>query len=529
MTSTSLVCSAPQATWLGERDSERVRTETAYFKELWCNQYQGVYVRPFPKVARDELVSEAPADWSQELQAMLDARVRDSAPDDPRTLRPHQAAGLSSWAAHERRGILAFATGAGKTFTALIAMREAIDQNEIPVVVLPDRVLFDQWVGEVKRGLSDLKVGVLKAGAGFSSWRDIFRDWTSPGGPPRLILATIQTASSADFLTRIRGGPHLTLVVDEVHRAGSRKNSKILDKQIFAGARLGLSATPERFGDPVGTEKILRFFENILEPRYTLADAIRDGVLCEYFYRPHVVELNPDEKDDWDQMTKKIGALLARGPSEHESPDSFQRRVNLLRIRRARVIKKARGKVALARRLLMSCFESGERWLVYCDDMTQLQAVQAELEQSGLPVLVFHSQMQGDRNETLRWLTNRGGIVVAIRCLDEGVDIPSVSHALVLASSRNPREFTQRRGRVLRKADGKNLAYIHDAIVIPPPGEHAGDAPFVTGELARAIRFSESASNPAAASDLRRIAIELEIDWETLATAGTEREVFDGD
>ena len=510
--------------WLGDRDSERVTTETEYFEKLWGNEYSGVNVKPFPKVAREDLVAAAPADWSQMLGALLENGSRSPSPADARTLWPHQATALSSWATHDRRGILAFATGAGKTFTAIMAIREALRQDEVPVVILPDRVLFDQWARELQRSFPDGEVGVLRAGAGSSRWSDILRDWTSPGGPPRLVLATIQTASSHNFLAQLRGGPHLMLVVDEVHRAGSRKNSNVLDEQIFAGARLGLSATPERFRDPVGTEMILGFFENILEPRYTLGDAIRDGFLCEYFYRPHVVELDGIEKNAWDRLTKEIGALVTRGPSGDESVESFEQRVDLLRIRRARVIKKAKGKVALARQLLESSFEYGQRWLLYCDDMPQLQAVQTELERSGLPVLVFHSQMQGDRTETLGWLTDRGGIVVAIRCLDEGVDIPLVSHALVLASSQNPREFTQRRGRVLRKAEGKNLAHIHDCIVMPPSGEAAGDAPFATSELSRAIRFSADASNPAAASDLQQIAIELEIDWQALATVGTEQE-----
>ena len=135
--------------------------------------------------------------------------------------------------------------------------------------------------------------------------------------------------------------------------------------------------------------------------------------------------------------------------------------------------------------------------------------------------------MEGDRNETLRWLDRRGGVVVAIKCLDEGVDVPSVTHALILASSKNPREFIQRRGRVLRTAPGKALAYVHDAIVLSPKTANDGEKiadPITAGELARAVEFAQHADNPASAADLQQIAIESGIDWRSLLGNGIEDE-----
>ena len=98
---------------------------------------------------------------------------------------------------------------------------------------------------------------------------------------------------------------------------------------------------------------------------------------------------------------------------------------------------------------------------------TQLAAVQAELAKAGLDSTEYHSAMTGDKEQTIRLFEANGGIVVSIRCLDEGVDIPSVTHALILASSKNPREYIQRRGRVLRRAEGKSVANIHDVLVLP--------------------------------------------------------------
>lgn len=517
------------ASWMGARDLERARTEEAYFGDLWSNRYPTLTVRPFPAVARSELERAADADWDASVERML----KSASSEKPahigdtrgRTLRPHQSAGLASWAANGRRGILAFATGSGKTFTAITAIREAVaDRSNVVVIVVPDRVLFGQWHKELAETTADLGVSILRAGSGYNNWRDNLRLWTSPGDRPRIVLATVQTASMEDFRQCLAAGEHLMLVADEVHRLGSPHHRQLLDERLF-GARLGLSATPERAGDSVGTAALLSFFRGILEPRYTLADAVRDGVLTHYFYRPHTVELSDGEAAEWRSLTKEIGQLRGRIGGGDQS-GGLEERLQRLFIKRARVVKHAAAKVPLAVEVLSAELKRGQRWIIYCEDLAQLNAVCRALTRRGIQSMPFHSQMQGDRDETLRWLDRRGGVVVAIKCLDEGVDVPSVTHALILASSKNPREFIQRRGRVLRRADNKALAYVHDAIVVPPKlppieGDKALD-PITTGELARAVEFAEHAENPASASDLQQIAIEMGIDWRSLLTNGVE-------
>jgi superfamily II DNA or RNA helicase len=510
------------ATWMGDRDLERVETEVDYFSCLWENRYPGLNVRPFPEVAREELRRAADPDWEGTLERDL-ASVSRVSDGRGRTLQPHQAAGLAAWKANGRRGILEFATGSGKTFIAITAICEALIQGDVALVVVPDNALFDQWLGEIQLFSLPLDTHVLRAGAGYSHWRNNLRDWTAPGEHRRIVLATLKTATSADFRSRLSGGDHLLLVADEVHRLGSPQNRLLLEDAMF-GPRLGLSATPKRAGDQEGTDALLSFFGGILEPRYLLADAIRDDVLTPYFYRPHTLELSLDEKARWDSFTAKIGrarAQLAAGVSGSDVEEALRR----LLINRARIVKHAQAKPALAVEVLTSEYKAGQRWIVYCDDLDQLETVSQLLEAGGIANLPYHSQMTGDRAETLKWLDRRGGVVVAIKCLDEGVDIPSVTHALILASSKNPREFIQRRGRVLRKAPNKALAYVHDALVLPPRSGGAGDAatdPITAGELARAIEFARHADNPGALSDLEQIAIEAGIDWTTLIEAGIE-------
>jgi superfamily II DNA or RNA helicase len=516
------------ASWMGARDLERARNEEAYFIDLWNDRYPTLRVRPFPEVARDELKRAADADWESSIEQGL-RRADKSAIGDARgrTLHPHQAAGLASWVANRRCGILEFATGSGKTFIALTAIREAIrDRKEVPVVVVPDQVLFGQWYRDLEETMADLGARILRAGSGYQNWRKSLQLWTTPGHQPRIVLATVQTAATDDFRRHLAGGSHLLLVADEVHRLGSPQNRNLLDERLF-GARLGLSATPERAGDPVGTAALLTFFRGILEPRYSLTDAVRDGILTRYFYRPHTVELADHEIAEWRSISGEIAQLQRRILSGDQARGLEDRLQHLL-IKRARIVKQAQAKIPLAVAVLSNEYLRGHRWIIYCEDLVQLAAISRALLEANIQNLPFHSQMNGDRAETLKWFERRGGVIVAIKCLDEGVDIPSVTHALILASSKNPREFIQRRGRVLRRAPNKSLAYIHDAIVIPPSvGSPDGDRtpdPITAGELARAVEFAQSADNPASAADLQQIAITVGIEWRSLIGSGIEDE-----
>jgi superfamily II DNA or RNA helicase len=515
------------ASWLGARDLERIDDDESYFSALWSNSYPDLLVQPFPEVARERLREVSHPDWDEALERALvrQARDRKAGKEPGRSLYPHQAMGLASWAANGRRGILAFATGSGKTFTALTAMREAIvDRREVVVLVVPDVTLFDQWFVEITEELADLNVNVLRVGAGHSRWRDSLGLWTEPGDRPRIVLATLQSASNDDFLSRLRSGPHLMLVADEVHRLGSPQRRFAMSDH-YGGPRLGLSATPDRAGDPDGTARILDYFSGVLEPRYTLADAVRDGVLTRYFYRPHVVTLSSQEAMQWENETAQIKRMRAR-IGAGDTDDRLPGRLKQLLIRRARIVKGAAAKIPLAADVLRESYQPGQRWLVYCENVQQLEAVTAALSQVGITAFPYHSRMTADRRATLEWLDRRGGVVTSIRCLDEGVDIPSVTHALILASSKNPREFIQRRGRVLRRADGKALAYVHDAIVTPPrdpddPGGRSWD-PITSGELARAVEFAEHAENAAATSDLQVAAIDAGLDWRSALGEGVE-------
>jgi superfamily II DNA or RNA helicase len=334
----------------------------------------------------------------------------------------------------------------------------------------------------------------------------------------------MDSASSEQFRKRVQQGDHLLVVADEVHRMGSPSNSRIM--QIEAGARLGLSATPQRYGDPEGTKKIFDYFGPVIEPRITLADAVRAGRLVPYEYYPHPINLTATEADDWRKRTQAIKLEIARQKTDSDGRKILSERAKMMLIQRSRIAKKAAAKVNLAVHVLQQNFEAGQSWLVYCEDSDQLGHVLRALADSGMSAVEYHSNMSGDREATMKWFRSFGGILVSIRCLDEGVDIPAVSHALILASSQNPRQFIQRRGRVLRKAPGKALAVIHDAIVVPvDPEEEIDQLGLLKAELLRSVEFADDALNRMAGAELREIAMQMGISPDSLgAEQGQEEE-----
>jgi superfamily II DNA or RNA helicase len=183
-------------------------------------------------------------------------------------------------------------------------------------------------------------------------------------------------------------------------------------------------------------------------------------------------------------------------PTDKTEAAFFQ---NLL-IKRAAIIKGAAQKTELARNVLQEKFVEGDRWLVYCQDQVQMGRVKEELKNAKYPILDYHQAMEGDASRTLEFFTREGGVMLAIKCLDEGVDIPEINRALILASSTNPREYIQRRGRVLRARDDKYSADIYDVLVLDANGLLLS-----SGEAERAIEFAEEAQNSATKIELKML------------------------
>ncbi len=518
--------------WADARDKTRVDNAQAFFERLWQNSVNGVVVYPFPAAVKEVLINKAKgANWEQlldEVKVIENAskKWKPNKRTGGKTPRPHQTNALEAWVRNGRRGIFEHATGSGKTFTAMCAIRDAFDREETVLILVPSRDLLAQWYKELQENIVGIPIYYMLCGDGNIEWRKpgVLQSWTSTGrGQNSIILSIMDTASSTDFIKNVTEGNHLFLVADEVHRLGSTRRRQVL--QLNTGARLGLSATPYRYSDPTGTQALLDYFGGIIPPPFTLDDAIKSGVLTRYFYHPQKLSLSATEQNHWNEITEEIRKFIAKSCSSEDTTDLMTNpKLKKLLINRARIVKNAEGKIPLAIATLQTHYRKGQKWIVYCDNIIQLNAVLRSATAAGFDVFEYYAEMEGDREMTLAYFQDNGGVLVSIKCLDEGVDIPSTTHALILASSQNPREFIQRRGRILRKSHGKHFAHLYDAITMPIMAEEENykSLSIISAELSRAIQFGAGAENPACITDLKNITVDFQIDFNSLKQGGIE-------
>jgi DNA phosphorothioation system restriction enzyme len=503
------------------RDQEgRVLEEVENFEALWNDSTPGLRIMEFSEAGKELL--ERFRDLDKPPAGLSLDQVKDPGPQTAFTppqsfeLRPYQIDAIRAWSKAGGKGIFAMATGSGKTLTALTLASKVAEKNRplVLIVVCPYINLCRQWLREMatfglqpvacfegkERWQAELEEGYQRLSVGLSQ--------------VHAIVVTNATFQSESFQARIRprvatSSVHHLLIADEVHNLGAEKLRESLPEGI--AMRLGLSATPERHYDPVGTKAVLDYFGDIIY-EYPLSLAIADGRLCRYRYYPIPVELTEAETDEYEELTAKLSKFFTKGDENSEMQQVTMR----LLIKRARLLAGAENKLAALDRVIAALPEPPKKALFYCGDgrttdvitdeeVKQIQAVSRILgERHGLRVRNFtFRESTEEREEILRDLTS-GFLdgVVAIRCLDEGIDLPDLRMGFLLASSTNPRQFVQRRGRLLRNSPGKNRAIIYDFFVQPPDlGGKLDDngfnmeRSFFQRELSRIVEFCRMAEN----------------------------------
>lgn len=503
------------------RDEERVANHINYLDALWNGNVPDLEVCPLSEVALDKIQQRSREDidefalvfekYENGAGATGSSAENDHSNQNKRELMPFQRSTLDNWEANNFQGIIKHATGSGKTVTAINAIAEHLTSGAAVVVVVPSRLLLRQWYSEIRKDLPNCSI--LRCGDGHTSWRDsaTFRSYLRlrDDMPGTVILTTAHTMSSPNFLSNLRNLHSVLLVADEVHTLGSTQNKVVLDYGF--GKRLGLSATPERYGDEDGTRAILEYFAGVVEPVITIFDAIKEGRLVNYVYYPKAVFLDDEEMGEWREFTRR---LISAGIQRDAKTQSKEKKelVKRLLIQRSRIAKKAKGKLPVAVDLILNHFQSGEYWLVYCEDMDQLEELNNRLRHQRYSPYIYATGLDGYPEAELKDYIQRGGIMLSIRCLDEGVDIPRISHVVILASSQNPRQFIQRRGRVLRVDGIKSKASIYDLFALPNETHANEGASLVASEVIRGTEFAKYALNKETAlMALRKFMIDLNI------------------
>jgi superfamily II DNA or RNA helicase len=433
----------------------------------------------------------------------------------------HQAAAVHAWEAADGRGLLAMATGSGKTVTSLICatrLQNAVDRLLV-VIAAPYRPLVEQWTGEVDDfGMTALPLAGSASSRQNDAIREAIRRLDRGVSTTEVAVVTHDFLVSDGFYSVLEGvPPSLTtlLIADEVHNLGRPRFIARAPHQFQY--RVGLSATPVLQYNEAGTDAISSFFgDTVFE--FSLAQAI--GVcLVPYNYYLHPVELAEGELVEWDELTAKLvrAGFMSRdeGVDEVLSPE-----ILALLVKRRAVLEAAAAKVDMLRELVVAeGVDDIAHTLVYCSDKRpeQLRAVNRVLLEAGLFVRQLTAEESGDRRKTEAILEDfaRGEyqVLTCKRVLDEGVDIPQVRQAFLLASSTVRRQWIQRRGRILRRCDaiGKNVAHLHDFIVVPRDQRSASGRAIMRQELERARAFAELAANSGTAdgpfATMREVAV----------------------
>jgi superfamily II DNA or RNA helicase len=505
-----------------EQEKGYFESDTSKFSDLWEGRGKRIKVFNLPQAISDKIIRSAkkngPPKLIQDLSAMSPKIERFKPRED-------QLKAFEAWREKKHMGIFEMATGTGKTFAGLMCLNYILEQHKrlVCVIAAPGEILVSQWqedLLEAARSGSEDYFGKLSsirpdrkiiASGENQSWRkeliNALHDLKNSEGGSLLIFTTHATLSSPDFISRIQSDTALPsmLIVDEVHGLGAVKRKEgLLD---VYSMRLGLSATPVRYMDEEGTDFLIKYFGGIA---YTLLmdEAIKKGYLARYNYWPFFVELTAEEREEYQLLSEKISKYSAIARNNPDFGNSMERLLH----QRANIIKSATNKIDALEDIykdVVARFGDFRDVLIYCDVGGQLAHAMTRLRNIGV---LSHrltgeegktvKEQYGDRSERQKILDDfQDGhyqALVAMKVLDEGVNIPSAKIGIFLASTGNPREYIQRRGRLLRRIPGKKeVAYIYDVLVAPPVGAKAEEAKYYLQEWKRFKEFARSAENAA--------------------------------
>lgn len=463
---------------------------TKFFANLWDDKLENVRVRPLDKYPRELLAS-----YGVPIEAIIQEIGAASLPVILPPPRECQREAVLGWVQNGYQGILDMCTGSGKSRAALLAL-DYLKDPPLTILVTGDlKDLVNQWAeNEITPQYGKNKVYIVRVSSEHGTrdelerkvWETMeeFKFYTKEGKRV-FIVSTIQSASTEWFrnLARRFGSSRLAIVIDEVHHAGAPgPTGEIL--KIQADYKIGLSATWRRYDDDENgrLEDYFKGKQGAVAYSYKLADGIEDGILSEYKYFLHPVPIEPDDLAelrkrlaDYDNELRKIDPSLGIQSGDkvlQVLPSTKLPRLLELRNRWRNSVGRALAKTDVALQIVDTEAAGLKKCIIYCADREQLDRTSTLMGQRHYDLEPYDSQVP---EETRRRIREKFGgrymgqpmFVGAIHCLDEGIDLPALDSAILVASSRTEREWIQRRGRILRKYPGKTFSTIHDVIMLP--------------------------------------------------------------
>jgi superfamily II DNA or RNA helicase len=419
---------------------------------------------------------------------------------------------------NNKQGIFAMATGSGKTITALNCVLKRYHEDGFykVIIAVPTQTLAVQWEQEAKAFNFQNIVSTHTE----RNWKNILSRYTTKSifnqKKNLVLITTYATFNRKDiqaFLKNTNGVDTFIYIADEAHNIGSTNTLKHLPEKILQ--RIGLSATPERIYDDIGSEKLYQFF-NSRPPqytyRYTMKQAIEDKILCHYDYYPLFVELTKDEMQAYKTVSEQLRKFIDADTGK------YKKEAEMLLLKRKRIIHKAENKKIAITNLLEDLksrkhldytfvfvpegyepdYSETDSYNVQEEDIHIIDEYAQLFKGQGYSYHKYISGLEDAQKVLKSFADGEIKILLSMKCLDEGVDIPRAEHAIFCSSTGNPRQFVQRRGRVLRRSKEKIKATIWDLIVTPP--DITGDLTnlersLFTGEVKRIINFAALADN----------------------------------
>ena len=530
--------------WISSEENERVEAKEKAFSRIWSNIEKNITIINFPELS-DEIINKYKRkslnlnidieEQEQEVNIVSSNNTVNPFPMLPNNIKLHkyQTYAIEKWVENNYQGIFDMATGTGKTITglgAIVNLSSFLNNKLAVIIVCPYQHLVEQWVEDIEK--FNIKPIIGYSSSSQKDWlqrldKAIFNQKLNVKKCEFFCFvctnATFSTQKVQVLLEKLKGD--ILLLIDEAHNFGAERLSKLLlDKYKY---RLALSATIDRHNDEDGTSKLYDFFgDKCIE--YTLERAIEEKKLTRYKYYPIITTLNDYELSTFTELSSEISKCIIKGKNGRFK---LNQKGKILALKRARLVAGALDKLIKLNEYILP-YINDSHILVYCGatnildidqdisetddaDIRQITAVSKMLGNE-LKMKVSHFTSREDITERKRLKDefSKGEnlqALIAIKCLDEGVNIPAIKTAFILASTTNPKEYIQRRGRVLRLAEGKDYAEIFDFITLPRP---MNDVPSLTSdqirkeltlvrnELLRAEEFSRIAMNMAEAENI---------------------------
>ena len=467
------------STYKSWQNDVHIPSNISAFEDFWNDTNDNLKVYDVPDESIDFLIKHSPKDKVELEETIVKIKQLENPPytkKEVRTPYSYQLEAIDNWFANDKRGILAMATGTGKTFTSLNCFKKILkeDNNVLTVIACPYTHLVEQWKDEV----IGMDLGKIHEFYGVNSkWGSDFDILNRKLNnnvkfeKPQIILTTHKTFSNPDFISKIINlkeknfNRNLLLIVDEVHHVGSAGYSLGLLQEY--DYRLGLSATPKKHMDYEGTQRIMNYFEREVF-KFTIRDALhrrhgpkREPFLTPYCYYPIKVKLTEEE---------------AKNKSKANN---------------------AEDKYKILGEILDNMEEPIDHLIIFCSSKQKERVLQILNEKNINPKAEFtyHEDLKLRKKLLDGFDNGEYKALVAMKCLNEGVDVPSTDKVIIMSSSSNPAEYIQRRGRVLRKHPGKKKAHIYDLVVLSGNDNNSKLNEFFNSELDRFIEFVEDSDN----------------------------------